>query len=149
MTELKTVAEGLEGTFNQMRVLLAGGTISKSPTGEAILEKLTEFQTKMSETFFKKKSEEEGSKKPIKSSETKKGSDKGTKRSRKGKDSESESESEKEEPKSNKKKCSRRKNVLNGRCPRNNENWSRGWRKKQPTKQHYKKCVLRFQKRKL
>ena len=103
MTELKTVAEGLEGTFNQMRVLLAGGTISKSPTGEAILEKLTEFQTKMSETFFKKKSEEEGSKKPIKSSETKKGSDKGTKRSRKGKDSESESDSEKEEPKSNKK----------------------------------------------
>ena len=96
MTELKSVGEGIDSAFDQMRVLLANGMISKSPNGTAVLEKLTEFQSKMSETLFKKKSEEEGEKKPIKDTEAKKSSEK---RKKKKKDSESDSDSEEEKPK--------------------------------------------------
>jgi len=102
MTELKSVGEGLDTAFDQMRVLLANGIISKSPNGTAVLEKLTEFQSKMSETLFKKKSEDEGEKKPIKDTEAKKSSEK-RKKSHKKKGSDSDSESEKDEPKKSKK----------------------------------------------
>jgi hypothetical protein len=97
MTELKSVGEGLDSAFEQMRVLLANGIISKSPNGTAVLEKLTEFQSKMSETLFKKKSEEEGEKKPIKDTEAKKSSEK-RKKNHKKKESDSDSDSEKDEP---------------------------------------------------
>ena len=102
MTELKSVGEGIDSAFDQMRVLLANGIISKSPNGTAVLEKLTEFQSKMSETLFKKKSEDEGEKKPIKDTEAKKSSEK-RKKSHKKKGSDSDSESEKDEPKKSKK----------------------------------------------
>ena len=90
----------IDDQLSQFQVLLTGA-LSKNPDGGAVLEKLSQLKSTLSETYFTKKSDEK-EKKPISDSKSdSKSSDKKRKSSRK---SESDSDSDESTPKPSKKK---------------------------------------------